>query len=238
VSAAGRVAVVTGGAGGIGAAICVALLESGHRVVSVDRTGSALVGVDDVAADLAARESVQAAADLVLLRYGRCDVLVHAAADFARGGLDELDLEVWRRVQAVNVESLLLLSRAFAPGMADRAFGRIVSVVSDTVYAPPAGDLLAYVASKAALIGVTRTLAVALGPGGISVTAVAPGLTATEAARAGTPAEAFRDVAARQALARPLVPRDVASVVAFLVSDAAGALTGQTLCVDGGLALR
>ncbi|MFN8156258.1 MAG: SDR family oxidoreductase [Candidatus Nanopelagicales bacterium] len=237
-SAPRRTAVVTGGAGGIGAAICAALLAAGHRVVSLDRVAPPVDDVDHVEVDLADARSVQRAADSVLEGSPRCDVLVHSAADFSRGGLEDLDLAVWRRVQAVNVESLLLLAQAFAPGMAAAGFGRIVSVVSDTVYDPPAGDLLAYVASKSALIGVTRTLARAWGPDGISVAAVAPGLTATESARRGTPAEAFQEVEAHQALARPLEPGDVAAAVAFLVSDGAAALTGQTLCVDGGLVLR
>lgn len=237
-STAGRSAVVTGGAGGIGAAICAALADSGHRVVSLDRVPSPVPGADHVEVDLADAERVRRAAATVLDRVGRCDVLVHSAADFSRGGLDELDLAVWRRVQAVNVESKLLLAQAFRPAMAEAGFGRVVSVVSDTVYDPPAGDLLAYVASKSALIGVTRTLARAWGPDGIAVTAVAPGLTPTESARRGMPEAAFREVEAQQALARPLEPGDVASAVAFLATDGAAALTGQTLCVDGGLVLR
>jgi NAD(P)-dependent dehydrogenase (short-subunit alcohol dehydrogenase family) len=233
-----RTAVVTGGAGGIGTAICAMLTSSGHRVVSLDRVDSDLPDVATVSVDLADASAVTEVAAHVLRVHNRCDVLVHCAADLARGDLDQLDLTVWRRVQAVNVETLVLLTRAFAPGMTSRRFGRIVSVTSDTVYSPPSGDLLAYVTSKAALIGLTRTLAVALGGTGVAVTAVAPGLTLTDAARAGRPSTAFDDVISRQALARPLLPDDVASAVAFLVSDGAAALTGQTLCVDGGLVLR
>ncbi|HWI70604.1 MAG TPA: SDR family oxidoreductase, partial [Baekduia sp.] len=162
----------------------------------------------------------------------------HAAAVFDRFALDALDLDAWRRVQAVNVESALLLAQAFVPGMAGRGFGRIVFVVSDTVFAPPAADLLPYVASKAALVGITRTLAHALGGDGIAVTAVAPGLTRTAAAQAGMPDNAFDAVRARQALPRSLVPGDVAATVAFLASDGAAALTGQTLVPDGGFTLR
>jgi 3-oxoacyl-[acyl-carrier protein] reductase len=174
----------------------------------------------------------------LLARHGRCDVLVHAAAAFDRASLADLDLPTWRRVQAVNVESALWLAQALTPGMAERRFGRIVFVVSDTVWDPPAADLLAYVASKAALIGVARTLARSLGRDGITVNCVAPGLTPTPAAVAGTPPEAFAAVRSRQAIDRNLAPADVAAAVAFLVSDAAGAITGQTLCTDGGLILR
>ena len=137
------------------------------------------------------RRRHSAAAAGVLEQHGRCDVLVHAAAAFDRAPLADARLETWRRVQAVNVESALWLSQAFAPGMAERGFGRIVFVVSDTVWEPPAPDLLAYVASKAALIGVARTLARALGRDGITVNCVAPGLTPTPAAVAETPPEAF-----------------------------------------------
>ena len=228
---ANRVAVITGGAGAIGRAIGAELSIAGHTVVSLDLAG-------DPPVDLAREDEVRAAAGRVLDRHGRCDVLVHAAAAFDRAGLDAMDLSVWRRVQAVNVESALLLCQAFVPGMAARGFGRIVFVVSDTVWSPPAADMLAYVTSKGALIALARTLAVGHGADGIAVTCVAPGLTDTTAARRGQPTAVFEDVRSRQALPRTLVPGDVAATVAFLASGAAAALTGQTLCVDGGLILR
>ena len=226
-----RVAAVTGGAGAIGGAIAAGLLAAGHEVVILDRDG-------DPPVDLSETNAVRAAAAAVLDRYGRCDVLVHAAAAFDRAPLSELDPQMWRRVQAVNVESAVWLAQALAPGMAGRGFGRIVFVVSDTIWDPPVGDLLAYVASKAALVGVARTLARSLGRDGITVNCVAPGLTPTPAAVAGTPPEAFAAIRARQAIGRDLEPGDIAAAVAFLVSDGAGAVTGQTLCLDGGLVLR
>jgi 3-oxoacyl-[acyl-carrier protein] reductase len=226
-----RVAVVTGGAGAIGRAIAAELSIAGHTVVSLDLAG-------DPPVNLADEDEVRAAADRVLDSHGRCDVLVHAAAAFDLVDLATMDLAVWRRVQAVNVESALLLSQAFVPGMAARGFGRIIFVVSDTVWSPPAADMLAYVTSKGALIALARTLAVGHGADGIAVTCVAPGLTDTAAARRGQPAALFEDVRSRQALPRTLVPGDVAATVAFLASGAAAALTGQTLCVDGGLILR
>ena len=237
-----RIAAVTGGAGAIGGAIATALRAAGHTVAVLDRAARAPdAPVDpngDPPVDLAHPEDVKAAAAQVLEAHGRCDVLVHAAAAFDRASLADLDAATWRRVQAVNVESALWLAQSFAPGMAERGFGRIVLVVSDTVWDPPAPDLLAYVASKAALIGIARTLARALGRDGITVNCVAPGLTPTPGAVADTPPEAFAQVQARQAIDRPLAPEDVAAAVAFLVTDAAGAITGQTLCADGGLVLR
>jgi len=191
----------------------------------------------DVTVDLGDPDAVRAAAERVLDRYGRCDVLVHAAAMVAFGPFDEFQLSTWRQVQAVNVESALLLTQAFVPGMRDRGFGRVIFIVSNSYWRPPGPHMLAYIASKGALIGMTRTLAVGLGSSGIAVTAVAPGLTRTPATDV-VPAEEFADVAAHQALPRPLTPEDTASVVAMLARDDAAALTGQTVTVDGGLVLR
>jgi NAD(P)-dependent dehydrogenase (short-subunit alcohol dehydrogenase family) len=218
-----RVALVTGGAGAIGGAI-VAALARDHEVRVLDRAECDLGDEEDVRR--AAREA------------GRVDVLVHAAAAFDRATLRELDLAAWRRVQAVNVEAALILAQELAPGMAERRWGRIVHIVSDTVWRPPAPGLLAYTTSKAALVGLTRVLALTLGPDGITVNAVAPGLTRTPAAEDGVAAAAFDAVVAQQPLPRPLVPEDVAGAVAFLASDAAAAVTGQTLSVDGGFVMR
>ncbi len=220
-----RNAVVTGGAGGIGGAIVRALTEAGHDVAILDREG-------EFAVDLADEQAVRAIAE----RLGSRDVLVHAAAAFDRAGLEEIDSATWRHVQAVNVESALWLCQALAPAMTERGFGRIIFITSNTVWRPPAGDFLPYVASKATLMGIARTLAKPLGASGITVNCVAPGLTRTAFTEADLPAEAFEEVLVRQALPRSLVPDDVAGVVAFLASDAAGAVTGQTLCADGGSA--
>jgi 3-oxoacyl-[acyl-carrier protein] reductase len=226
-----RVAVVTGGAGAIGSAIVEALRETGHRIVVLDREG-------DVKVDLADEDSTRAAAAEVLERYGRCDVFVHCAAAFDLAELKDLTAGTWRHVVSVNVESPLWLAQAFTPGMAQRGFGRIVFIASDTFWEPPAPEFLPYIASKGALIGVMRSLARALGPDGISVTAVAPGLTYTPAARALHPEEEFDIPVEHQALKRRLVPGDTAAAVAFLVSDGGAAMTGQVLAADGGLVLR
>jgi NAD(P)-dependent dehydrogenase (short-subunit alcohol dehydrogenase family) len=224
-----RVAVVTGGAGAIGGAI-VDRLAPDHTVVVLDRTG-------DVVVDLGDPDDVRRAAKLVLDRHGRCDVFVHSAATFKSEPIEQVELGAWRQVQAVNVESALLLTQAFVPGMRDRGFGRVIFIVSNTFWSPPDGQLLSYVASKGALIGIARTLAVGLGRDGIAVTAVAPGLTRTPASASRATAE-FADVAAHQALPRPLTPDDTAAVVAMLARDEAAALTGQTLTADGGLVMR
>lgn len=117
-----RVAVVTGGAGAIGGAI-VERLAPDHTVVVLDRTG-------DFVVDLSDPDDVRRAAKLVLDRHGRCDVFVHAAATFKFEPFEQVELDAWRRVQAVNVESALLLTQAFAPGMRDRAFGRVIFIIA------------------------------------------------------------------------------------------------------------
>ncbi len=166
------------------APIVRALAGAGHRTVVLDRAQCDLADAADVR---------RAAADI-----GEADVLVHAAAALDQATLELVDLATWRRVQAVNVEAALLLAQAFAPGMARRGWGRIVHIVSDTIWQPPSPELLAYVTSKAALVGLTRALAVALGADGITVNAVAPGLTRTPPRRrASTRRRSRRCAAAR-----------------------------------------
>jgi len=222
-----RTAVVTGGAGGIGSAIVSALIAAGHDVAILDREG-------EFAVDLGDEQAVRQVAE----RLGPRDVLVHAAAAFDRASLADLDLATWRRVQAVNVESALWLCQALTPAMSARGFGRLIFIASNTVWRPPAADFLPYVVSKAALVGVARSLAKPLGQHGITVNCVAPGLTRTPFTEADLPPQAFEEVRTRQSIARSLMPEDTAALVAFLASDAAGAITGQTLVADGGSILR
>jgi 3-oxoacyl-[acyl-carrier protein] reductase len=224
-----RVAVVTGGAGAIGGAI-VQRLAQDHDVVILGHEG-------DFHVDLAEPDQVRRTAQAVLARHGRVDVFVHAAAMVAFGSIEDFDLDTWRQVQAVNVESALLLTQAFIPGMRKRRFGRLIFIASNTFWQPAGGHQVAYVASKGALIGMVRTMALGLGADGIAAMAVAPGLTKTPATDV-VPPEEFADVASHQALARPLTPDDTAAVVTMLTRDDAAALTGQTLTVDGGLVLR
>jgi NAD(P)-dependent dehydrogenase (short-subunit alcohol dehydrogenase family) len=226
-----RVAVVTGGAGAIGGAIVRSLEASGHRTAVIDRTGT-------IPCDLGSESSTREAAASVLEQYGRCDVFVQSAAVFDQVPLAQLDAATWRNVIAVNVESALWLSQSFAPGMIERGFGRIIFVTSDTLWLPPGPGMLPYVASKGALIGVMRTLAVALGSDGIAVSAVAPGLTDTPGSRTVNSDADFDAVVEHQALKRRLTSEDTAAAVAYLASDGGAAMTGQILCTDGGLILR
>lgn len=226
-----RVAAVTGGAGYIGAAITSWLSDAGFQVAVLDREG-------DFAVDLADEGSVRAASRRILEKFGRCDVLVHAGVAFDRITLSEIDVTAWRKVMAVNVEAPIWLCQELTPTMAQRHWGRVVFIVSDTVWnPPPVPDMLPYITSKGALIGASRSLARSLGASGITVNCVAPGLTPPPGSNAMRP-EWVDDVRRQQALPRSLVPADVAGVVTFLASDAAQAMTGQVLCPDGGLVLR
>ncbi|MCU1494208.1 MAG: short-chain dehydrogenase/reductase [Acidimicrobiaceae bacterium] len=226
---------MTGGAGAIGSAIVRALEESGHRTAVIDRTGM-------IPCDLGSESSTREAAATVLEQYGRCDVFVQCAAAFDQAALGDLDSATLRHVFATIVESALWLAQAFAPGMAERGFGRIIFMTSDTLWSPPLPTMLPYVASKGAVIGIMRSLAVALGPDGIAVSSVAPGLTDTPGSRTvNSDADLDADLDAvieRQALKRRLTPEDTASAVAYLASDGGAAMTGQILCADGGLILR
>jgi NAD(P)-dependent dehydrogenase (short-subunit alcohol dehydrogenase family) len=230
-AAEGRVAVVTGGAGAIGEAIVVALQGTGHQTVVIDKTGT-------FAADLGSESSTRDVAAAVLKKFDRVDVFVQCAAAFDQAPIFELDATTLRHVFAVNVESALWLTQAFSPGMAERGFGRIIFVTSDTVWEPPLPSMLPYIASKGALIGAMRALAVTLGPSGIAVTSVAPGLTDTPGSRTVNSDSDFDAVVHRQSLTRRLVPEDSAAVVAFLASEGGAAMTGQVLCADAGKIFR
>ncbi len=240
-----RIALVTGAARGIGQAIARRLAATGHAlaladVLPADETVTAVTDAGGeafaVTGDLGSPTDIDLLVREVSGHYGRCDVLVNCAALMLMRPFGELDLGTWRRVQAVNVEAAFGLCAAFVPGMTERGFGRIINVASNTVWKPPGPGFVAYIASKGAIIGFTRAMAVELGPAGITVNAIAPGLTRTPGAEQGETPEHFEQVRLAQAIKRSLQPGDMAGTVAFLASDDASMITGQAIRIDGGLA--
>ncbi|MBL5972688.1 MAG: SDR family oxidoreductase [Candidatus Leucobacter sulfamidivorax] len=231
---AARVAVVSGAARGIGAAIAERLRADGFTVVSLDlqRPDAAREGIVDLVCDIADPEAV-AAAVARAGEEGRIDALVHCAAYQVIAPFAELDPAVWDRTFAVNVRAGFDLVRAVLPGMRAAGRGRIVMITSSSQFTPPP-MMTHYIASKGALTGMVRALATELGPMGITVNAVAPGLTATAHALEDVPEAHFELVRSRQAIPRTGRPEDIAAVVSFAVSDDAAFMTGQTLLVDGG----
>jgi len=223
VSLDGQVAVVTGGASGIGAAVAEGLAEDGATVEIFDLEN----GVD-----VTDEQSVRRACDAVVGRHGRVDVLVNNAGIYPHIPFDDITFAQWRHVLATNLDGVFLCSHAVYPVMRSRRYGRIVNISSATFFIGYAG-LSAYVASKGGIIGFTRALASEAGPHDITVNAVTPGLIATEKALAEE-AEVFDEIVPQQAVGRPGRPDDISDCVRFLVRPESSWITGQTFNVDGG----
>lgn len=228
-----RVALVTGGANGIGAAIVQRLRADGLSVASLDLTPAERAGVLDLECDVAETASIASAVDRVRAGLGPISVLVHAAAFQHRAPFDTLDPADWSRSFRVNVDGAFHLVRAALPDLRAADAGRVIMITSSSYFAPPPG-MSHYIATKGALTGLVRGLSAELGTDGITVNAVAPGLTATENALHSIPEQHFALVQSRQAIKRAGQADDIAGAVAYLVSPDAGFVTGQTLLVDGG----
>jgi NAD(P)-dependent dehydrogenase (short-subunit alcohol dehydrogenase family) len=241
----GRVAVVTGGGSGIGQACAARLARDGHRVAIADIAPAGHIesliresGGECLAAhcDISSGESVAAFADLVLERFGRCDVLLACAGIYPVAHLSETSWEDWRRVMSTNVDSLFHLAQAFVPGMVERGWGRFIAI-SSTVFHTGTPRFAAYTTSKGAVIGFVRALATEVGDSGVTVNSIAPSLTRTPGTLAGPQGELgwFEFTRELQAIKRTQEPEDLVGAVSFFASDDAAFITGQTLPVDGGL---
>jgi NAD(P)-dependent dehydrogenase (short-subunit alcohol dehydrogenase family) len=237
---ADRVAVVTGAAGGIGQEVCVDLADRGAIVVAtdirqLDETRDRLNGAPHhfVSLDVTSPQRTAALAERVESELGRCDILVNNAARLESVSWDELDLELWRAVIAVNLDGPMLMCKALVPLMRRGGWGRIINVSSGSVMQPMPGSI-AYRASKMGLIGFTRALSAELGEHGITINAVCPSITDTPMATAGIPPEHITAMVSRQAVKRIARADDISAIVALLVSPDARWITGQTILANSG----
>jgi 3-oxoacyl-[acyl-carrier protein] reductase len=244
-----RVAIVTGAGQGIGAATARRLASEGATVFVFERNTAAGVATADaitaaggralaIECDVSSRASVDAAVNAAVAESGRVDVLVNNAGVTRDNLLFKLSDEDWSTVLTVNLTSVFLMCRAVQQHMVAARYGRIVNLSSRSALGNR--GQANYAAAKAGIQGLTATLAIELGPFNITVNAVAPGyiatpMTAATAKRVGASAEEHqKEVAERTPLRRVGQPEEVASVVAFLASDDASYVSGQTLYINGG----
>jgi NAD(P)-dependent dehydrogenase (short-subunit alcohol dehydrogenase family) len=230
----GRVAIVTGGAQGIGKAIADGLAADGAQVVIADLDPPE----GGIRANVADEADVQRMVDETLERHGRLDILINNAglyASLAMRPFTEIPLDEWRQVMDVNVASMFLTCRAAVPVMQGQGGGKIVNISSGTPFRG-VPFLLHYVTSKGAIVALTRALAKEIGKDGILVNCVAPGFTMSAGVEAHPEVvEKLRaaSVAART-IQRDQLPEDVVGAVVFLCTPAADFITGQTMVIDGG----
>jgi NAD(P)-dependent dehydrogenase (short-subunit alcohol dehydrogenase family) len=247
----GRVALVTGGSRGIGLGIARALRENGARLAIGDIDAVAATDAASVLGssslglhlDVRYQESIEAAAQLVEHEVGPIDILVNNAGVLSMAPALELAETDWDHVMAVNAKGVFLCSQVVGRGMVKRGWGRIVNISSIAAKTPFANQVH-YCASKAAVLGITRVFALELAKSGVTVNAVCPGSVDTRlfedcytwnARRRGVSPEAVRDRWLEGvAIGRLIDPIEIGSVVAFLSSDKAAAITGQAYNVDGG----
>ncbi len=244
----GRVAIVTGGAKGLGAAYAKALAAQGATCVIADIADGA--GVVDairnaggnacaIPTDVTDEAAVQRLVSEVLGRFGRIDVLINNAAVYASlapVAFQEIEADLWDRVMAVNVRGSFLMAKHVAPAMIGRGSGKIINVSSGTAYKGQPTRMAHYITSKGAVVSLTRALSRELGEHGICVNTLAPGLILSDSILENeSHLEMSADsVLASRALKRHGRPRDVLGAVTFLASSESDFITGQTIAVDGG----
>ena len=239
---ADRVAIVTGGAQGIGRAIAQRLSEEGATIVVADLQGheaaAAELGGLGLRVDVSSEADTKAMAEAALERYGRIDMLVNNAGIYSTlvpKPFDQIDVDEWRKVYDVNVLGMFLCIRAVAPAMREAGYGRIVNIASGTPY-KGVPFLLHYVTSKGAVIAMTRAVAKEVGGDGVLVNTVAPGFTMSDGVLANqVQVDQLQEVSLTARLVqRDQYPQDIVGAVAFFCSPDADFITGQSLVVDGG----
>ena len=244
----GRTAIVTGGARGIGAAVCRVLARAGARVAIVDRDETESKQSAEALADVIISEggsalalaagverfpSLQEAARLASQQWGPIDILVTCAGTTSRFGVDDLTPEEWSRIIQINLTGTFHSVKAVLPDM--RRPGGVVVLIGSAAIVAGSGGGVHYAASKAALEGLCRGLTRELAPQGIRTNLVHPSLIETELLRQRHPDPQLRQQLAKEVpLGRLGRPEDIAHLVAFLASDLAGYITGQSFYVDGG----
>ena len=239
----GKVAMVTGGARGIGKAIAAALAADGAKLAVVDldlanaeATAAGLGGgARGFAANVAKAADVDAVVEAVERDLGPIDILVNNAGITRDGLLMRLSEADWDAVLNVNLKAAFLTMKAVTRGMMKRRSGRVINIASVVGVVGNKGQAN-YSASKAGLIGLTKTIAKELASRNVLVNAVAPGFIETDMT-AALPAEARQALSAQIALGRLGTPADIAAVVAFLASEGASYITGQVIVVDGGMVM-
>lgn len=239
-----RVAIVTGGGQGIGKAVCHAFANAGANVVvaelDADKGAAVAAEIGDraiaVTTDVANPSSTEAMAAAALDRFGRIDILVNNAALFSTLEMRpfwDIPVDEWRRVMDVNLTGSFLATRAVVGAMRAAGWGRIVNIASGAV-TMGRPNYLHYIASKAGVIGMTRSMARELGGDGVTANAILPGAVFTEIPRETVTPEQKKAIVAQQCIPRPQEPADLVGTILFLASDASAFMTGQSLTVDGG----
>lgn len=244
---AGRIALVTGVVGGIGAAIAQALAEAGATALVTDQPGNAFehtrkkLGFPGIAADLGDRASVCSLTELIRADHGDPAILVNAAGGVCHQvhqPIEDISETDWRSIFAANVDSAFFLAQALAPSMREQGFGRIITISSGAGFRPSLTGIQAYTSAKHALIGLTRQLSAELGPHGITVNSIAPGFVlsnpATEKQWQSYGPDGQKKLLERLHTRRLGRPEDIAAAALFLSGDDASWITGQVISVDGG----
>jgi 3-oxoacyl-[acyl-carrier protein] reductase len=245
ITAAGKVVIVTGGVGEIGAVVARRLVEEGAKVVLADvKDGNALAeelsGSGDaiyVQTDVASEESTKAMAAKALGAYGRIDILINNAGLFTACPWDELTLSEWQTRMRVNVDGTFLATKAVVPAMTKQGKGKIVNIGSDTVWMGTPG-FAHYVASKGAVLGFTRAIANELGPRGITSVYVTPTLLDTPGTRGAFQQGHFDYVLGHTPIGRFEKPEDVTGLIVYLCSDDADFINGAAINIGGGISMH